>query len=65
VPSNGTCGVDGTKGRGIPMPEVVFSVEIPIAWCSLYLPTAIFDFDVRPNKDGPQMTEHGSAAKTS
>jgi formamidase len=40
-------------------------VDIPNACCSLYLPTAIFDFDVRPNKDGPQPTEHGSAAKTS
>src|SRR5205807_5669823 len=40
-------------------------VDIPNACCSLYLPTAIFDFDVRPNKDGPQSAEHGSAAKTS
>jgi len=40
-------------------------VDIPNACCYLYLPTAIFDFDVRPNKDGPQPTEHGSAAKTS
>jgi formamidase len=43
-------------------------VDIPNACCSLYLPTAIFDFDVRPNKDGPHRhppAEHGSAAKTS
>ena len=28
-------------------------VDIPNACCSLYLPTAIFDFDVKPTKDGP------------
>ena len=28
-------------------------VDIPNACCSLYLPTAIFDFDVRPSQDGP------------
>ena len=31
----------------------------------LYLPTAIFDFDVKPNKAGPQRADCGSAAKTS
>src|SRR5437764_4432918 len=40
-------------------------VDIPNACCSLYLPTAIFDFDVKPTKEGPQLTERGSAAKTS
>jgi formamidase len=40
-------------------------VDIPNACCSLYLPTAIFDFDVKPNKDGPQPAGRGSAAKTS
>ena len=40
-------------------------VDIPNACCSLYLPTAIFDFDIKPTKDGPQPTERGSAAKTS
>jgi formamidase len=40
-------------------------VDIPNACCSLYLPTAIFDFDVRPNYDGPMAAERGSAARTS
>lgn len=40
-------------------------VDIPNACCSLYLPTAIFDFDVRPSKEWPQMADRGSAAKTS
>jgi formamidase len=40
-------------------------VDIPNACCSLYLPTAIFDFDVRPNKEGPASADRGSAAKTS
>jgi formamidase len=40
-------------------------VDIPNACCSLYLPTAIFDFDIRPNADGPTSAERGTAAKTS
>jgi formamidase len=40
-------------------------VDIPNACCSLYLPTAIFDFDIRPRKDGPTAAERGSAATTS
>jgi formamidase len=40
-------------------------VDIPNACCTLYLPTAIFDFDVRPNKDGPVVGERGTAARTS
>jgi formamidase len=40
-------------------------VDIPNACCSLYVPTAIFDFDIRPNKDGPRSAGRGSAAKTS
>jgi len=40
-------------------------VDIPNACCSLYLPTEIFDFPVRPAKEGPQMADRGSAAKTS
>ena len=40
-------------------------VDIPNACCSLYLPTAIFDFDIKPTKDGPQSGERGSAAKSS
>jgi formamidase len=40
-------------------------VDIPNACCSLYLPTAIFDVDIRPNKDGPSKTDRGTAAATS
>jgi formamidase len=40
-------------------------VDIPNACCSLYLPTAIFDFDVRPNADGPMSEARGTAAKSS
>ena len=40
-------------------------VDIPNACCSLYLPTAIFDFDVRPNKEGPVSADRGSCARTS
>jgi formamidase len=40
-------------------------VDIPNACCSLYLPVAIFDFDVRPTKEGPTTANRGSAAKTS
>jgi formamidase len=40
-------------------------VDIPNACCTLYLPTEIFDFDIRPNAQGPTMANRGSAAKTS
>ena len=40
-------------------------VDIPNACCSLYLPTQIFDFDVKPNADGPISADRGSAAATS
>jgi formamidase len=40
-------------------------VDIPNACCSLYLPTAIFDFDVRPAMEGPQVADRGSVARTS
>jgi formamidase len=40
-------------------------VDIPNACCSLYLPTAIFDFDIRPAKDGPMSTDRGTPAATS
>ena len=40
-------------------------VDIPNACCSLYLPTGIFDFDVRPTMEGPQMADRGSVARTS
>jgi formamidase len=40
-------------------------VDIPNACCSLYVPTEIFDFDVRPTKSGPVVGERGRAASAS
>ena len=40
-------------------------VDIPNACCSLYLPTAIFDFDIRPRKEGPTSASRGNPARTS
>ncbi|QKW32939.1 acetamidase/formamidase family protein [Actinomadura sp. NAK00032] len=40
-------------------------VDIPNACCSLYLPTAIFDFDVRPTADGPRRADRGQCAVSS
>ena len=40
-------------------------VDIPNACCSLYLPTAIFDFDIRPSKDGPTSASRGNQAVAS
>jgi formamidase len=40
-------------------------VDIPNACCSLYLPTAIFDFDVRPTAEGPRKADRGRCAVTS
>ena len=40
-------------------------VDIPNACCTLYLPTAIFDFDVRPSADGPTSADRGQCATTS
>ena len=40
-------------------------VDIPNACCSLYLPTAIFDFDVRPSASGPVTADRGSCAVSS
>ena len=40
-------------------------VDIPNACCSLYLPTAIFDFDVRPSASGPAYADRGEAAVSS
>ncbi|MGH9101730.1 MAG: acetamidase/formamidase family protein, partial [Acidimicrobiales bacterium] len=39
-------------------------VDIPNACCSLYLPTAIFDFDIRPSSSGPTRADRGSSAQT-
>ncbi|MEU2350928.1 formamidase [Modestobacter sp. NPDC049651] len=40
-------------------------VDIPNACCSLYLPTAIFDFDVTPSAAGPARADRGQCAVTS
>ena len=40
-------------------------VDIPNACCSLYLPTAIFDFDIRPAASGPVRADRGSCAVSS
>ncbi|MDA3630284.1 formamidase [Saccharopolyspora oryzae] len=40
-------------------------VDIPNACCTLYLPTAIFDFDVRPTAAGPTVEDRGQCAVTS
>lgn len=40
-------------------------VDIPNACCSLYLPTAIFDFDIRPTAEGPRRADRGRCAVTS
>ncbi|MEU1692185.1 formamidase [Streptomyces hirsutus] len=39
-------------------------VDIPNACCSLYLPTGIFDFDVRPTAEGPKAADRGQCAVT-
>jgi formamidase len=40
-------------------------VDIPNACCSLYIPTEIFDFDVRPTAEGPKKMNRGQCAVTS
>jgi formamidase len=40
-------------------------VDIPNACCTLYLPTEIFDFDIRPNANGPISAQRGKAASAS
>jgi formamidase len=40
-------------------------VDIPNACCSLYLPTGIFDVDIRPTAEGPKPTNRGQCAVTS
>ncbi|MBX6768213.1 MAG: acetamidase/formamidase family protein, partial [Actinomadura rubrobrunea] len=40
-------------------------VDIPNACCTLYLPTAIFEFDVRPTADGPRTADRRQCAVTS
>ncbi|WP_410540015.1 formamidase [Streptomyces sp. KL2] len=40
-------------------------VDIPNSCATLYLPTAVFDFDIRPSGDGPQSADRGSCARSS
>src|SRR5882757_7330887 len=40
-------------------------VDIPNACCSLYLPTAIFDFDIKPSAAGPTRADRGQCAMAS
>ncbi|WP_067831231.1 formamidase [Actinomadura kijaniata] len=40
-------------------------VDIPNACCSLYLPTAIFEFDIRPTAEGPRRADRGRCAVSS
>ncbi len=40
-------------------------VDIPNACCSLYLPTEIFDFDIRPGGQGPVKQDRGQVCVTS
>ncbi|TDC98459.1 formamidase [Actinomadura sp. 7K507] len=40
-------------------------VDIPNACCTLYLPTAVFDFDVRPTTEGPVRVDRGQCATAS
>ena len=40
-------------------------VDIPNACSTLYLPTAIFDFDIRPTAEGPRKADRGQCAVTS
>ena len=40
-------------------------VDIPNACCTIYVPTAIFDFDVKPSSAGPVAAPRGQEARTS
>jgi formamidase len=40
-------------------------VDIPNACCSVFLPTEIFDTDIRPNAEGPRHTDRGQVCVTS
>ncbi|MFJ9150345.1 formamidase [Streptomyces sp. NPDC102270] len=40
-------------------------VDIPNACSTLYLPTAIFDFDIRPSAEGPRKADRGQCAVSS
>ena len=40
-------------------------VDIPKTCCSLHLPTAIVDFDIRPSASGPVRADRGNRAVSS
>ncbi|HYX95155.1 MAG TPA: acetamidase/formamidase family protein [Geodermatophilus sp.] len=40
-------------------------VDIPNACCSVFLPTEIFDEDIRPGGQGPQRRDRGQVCVTS
>lgn len=40
-------------------------VDIPNACCSVFLPTEIFDFNIKPGGDGPVKVDRGQVAVTS
>ena len=40
-------------------------VDIPNAVTTIYLPTGIFDFDIRPNHEGPKLVKRGNVSQTS
>jgi len=39
-------------------------VDVPNSCATLYVPTAIFDFDVKPSADGPRAVDRGRCATT-
>src|SRR4051812_6575224 len=39
-------------------------VDIPNACCTLYLPTAIFDFDIHPTAESPKVADRGRCTVT-
>jgi formamidase len=39
-------------------------VDVPNACCTVYLPTGMFDFDIRPGAAGPQAARRGALART-
>jgi formamidase len=38
-------------------------VDVPNSCATVYLPTAIFDFDIRPSAAGPQSADRGHCAR--
>ena len=55
----------GVQTCALPIWRISGIVDIPNACCSLYLPTAIFDFDIRPTAEGPRKADRGQCAVTS